>query len=66
MIHLLLLDLLPVEQFGIVWDLMDHIETDGTTHCSELAQDEYYKKAIGEWVKAKEAQRKRFTESKSM
>lgn len=66
MIHLLLLDLLPTEQFGIAWDLMDHIETDGTTHYSELARDEYYKKAVAEWVKAKEAQRRRFTESKSM
>ena len=63
---MLLLDLLPTEQFGIVWDLMDEIETDGTTHSLELAQNDYYKKAVAEWVKAKEAQRRRFTESKSM
>jgi hypothetical protein len=66
MIHLLLLDLLPAEQFGITWDLIDEIETNGTTHCQELAQNEYYKKAVAEWVKAKQAQRQRFTESKSM
>ena len=66
MIHLLLLDLLPTKQFGITWDLMDGIETAGTTHSQELAQNEYYKKAVEAWVKAKQAQRQRFTESKSM
>ena len=66
MIHLLLLDLLPTEQFGIVWDLMDEIETDGTTHCQELALNEYYIKAVEAWVKAKQAQRQRFMDSKSM
>ena len=66
MIHLLLLDLLPTEQFGITWNLMDEIETDGTTHCQELELNEYYIKAIEAWVKAKQAQRQRFTESKSM
>lgn len=66
MIHFLLLDLLPTEQFGVVWDLMDEIETDGTTHSLELARNDYYKRAVVEWVKAKEAQRQRFTESKSM
>jgi len=65
MIHLLLLDLLPAEQFGITWNLMDEIETDGTTHCQELAQNEYYKKAVAEWVAAKQAQRQRFMESKT-
>ena len=66
MIHLLLLDLLPAEKFGIVWDLMDAIATDGTTHSLDLARNDYYKKAVTEWVKAKEAQRQRFTESKSL
>ena len=66
MIHLLLLALLPTEQFGITWNLMDEIETDGTTHCQELARNEYYIKAVEAWVKAKQAQRQRFTESKSM
>lgn len=65
MIHLLLLDLLPMEQFGITWDLIDYIETDGTTHCSELASNDYYKKAVAEWVKARQAQRQRFMRSKS-
>ena len=66
MIHLLLLALLPTEQFGITWNLMDEIETDGTTHCQELALNEYYIKAVEAWVKAKQAQRQRFMESKSM
>ena len=66
MIHLLLLALLPTEQFGITWNLMDEVETDGTTHCQELALNEYYIKAVEAWVKAKQAQRQRFTESKSM
>ena len=66
MIHLLLLALLPMEQFGITWNLMDEIETDGTTHCQELALNEYYIKAVEAWVKAKQAQRQRFMESKSM
>ena len=65
MIHLLLLDLLPAEQFGITWNLMDEIETDGTTHCQELAINEYYTKAVEAWVKAKQAQRQRFMESKT-
>ena len=66
MIHLLLLDLLPTEQFGITWDLMDKMETDGTTHDSELASDKYYKKAVQEWVRAKKFHRQRFIESKSL
>ena len=66
MIHHLLLDLVTAEQFGIVWDLMDEMETDGTTHSTELAQNEYYIKAVAEWVKAKQAQRQRFMDSKSM
>ena len=66
MIHLLLLDLLPAEKFAITWDLMDEIETAGTTHSRELAQDEYYKKAVASWVEAKKIQRQRFTDSKSM
>ena len=66
MIHLLLLDLLPAEQFGVAWDLMDKIETDGTTHCRELARNEYYIKAVEAWVSAKQAQRQRFMKSKSM
>ena len=66
MIHLLLLDLVSSEEFGIVWNLMDNLETAGTTHCQELASNEYYKKAVAEWGKAKEIQRQRFMESKSM
>ena len=54
------------EQAGDIADLMDGIATDGTTHSQKLAQNEYYKKAVAEWVKAKQAQRQRFTESKSM
>ena len=66
MIHLLLLDLLPAEKFGIVWDLMDAIATDGTTHSLDLARNEYYKKATAAWVNAKQARGQRLTESKSM
>lgn len=66
MIHLLLLDLVSSEEFGIVWNLMDEIETNGLTHNKELAQNKYYIKATSEWVKARQAQRQRFTESKSM
>jgi len=68
--YLILLDLggekINAEQAGDIADLMDGIETAGTTHSLELAQNEYYKKAVAEWVKAKQAQRQRFTESKSM
>jgi len=66
MIHLLLLDLVSSEEFGIVWNLMDNLETAGTTHCQELAKNKYYIKAVAEWVKARQAQRQRFSESKSM
>lgn len=66
MIHLLLLDLVSSEEFGIVWNLMDSLETAGTTHCQELANNKYYKKAVAEWVKAREGQRQVFAKSKSM
>ena len=69
MIHQLLLDggagKITAEQFGITWDLMDEMDTAGTTHSPELAQDEYYKTAVAAWVEAKKIQRQRFTESKT-
>jgi len=69
MIHLLLLDggagKINAEQFGITWDLIDEMETAGTTHSQELAQDEYYKKAVEAWVEAKKIQRQRMAESKT-
>ena len=54
------------EQAGDIADLMDGIETAGTTHNQELAQNEYYKKAVEEWVKAKQVHRQRIIESKSI
>ena len=66
MIHLLLLDLLPAEQFRITWDLIDEMETAGTTHNQDLVQDEYYKKAVAAWVEAKKIQRRRIVDSKSL
>ena len=66
MIHLLLLDLVSAEEFGIVWNLMDNLETAGTTHCQELAKNKYYIKAVESWVEAKKIQRERFAKSKSM
>lgn len=66
MIHLLLLDLVGAEEFGIIWNLMDNIETAGTTHCQELAKNKYYIKAVKAWADAKKVQRQRFIKSKSM
>ena len=70
MIHQLLLDggagKINAEQFGTTWDLLDEMETAGTTHSPDLAQDEYYKKAVRAWVDAKKIQRQRITESKSL
>ena len=66
MIHLLLLDLVSSEEFGTVWDLMDGLETAGTTHCQELAENKYYIKAVESWAKAKKIQRERFAKSKSL
>ncbi len=67
--HLILLDLgeekINAEQAGDSYDLMDGIETAGTTHNQELARNDYYKKAVSEWVSAKQAQRQRFIDSKS-
>jgi len=69
MIHLLLLDggagKITAEQFGTTWDLIDEMETAGTTHSRELAQDEYYKKAVAAWVAAKKIHRQRIAESKT-
>ncbi len=66
MIYLLLLDLVPSKQFGIVWDLIDEIGPSGTTHCRELAENEYYIKAVNGWTEAEELRRQRFIRSKSM
>lgn len=70
MIHKLLLDggagKINTEQFGTTWDLIDEMETAGTTHSPELAQDEYYKAAVATWVEAKKIQRQRIAESKSI
>ena len=57
---------LTTEQWGRVYDLISEIETAGTTHCLELARNKYYIKAVGEWVKHKEARRQIFAKSKSM
>lgn len=68
--HLILLDLayekINAEQAGDAYDLMDGIETDGTTHCQELASNDYYKEATAAWVNAKKAHRQRIAESKSL
>lgn len=68
--HLILLDLgngkINAEQAGDAYDLMSGIETTGTTHSKELARNEYYKKAVEEWVMAKEAHRQRIIESRSL
>ena len=66
MIHSLLLDQVSTEQFRTTWDLMDEMDTAGTTHSQDLAQDEYYKKAVAAWVEAKKIQRQRIAESKSL
>lgn len=69
MIHLLFLDggagKINAEQFGTTWDLIDEMDTAGSTHSQELAQDEYYKKAVASWVDAKKIERERIAESKS-
>lgn len=57
---------ISAEQAGSVYDLMSKIETAGTTHSRELANNEYYKKAEAGWAKAKEAHRQRIIESKSI
>ena len=54
------------EQAGNIADLMDGLETAGTTHCQDLAQNEYYIKAIAAWIDAKKIQRERFAKSKSL
>ena len=68
--HFILLDLghgkINAIQAGNVYDLMSGIETAGTTHSQELARNKYYKKAVEEWVKAKQAHRQRIIESKSL
>jgi len=67
--YFILLDLgsekINADQAGDVFDLMDGIETAGTTHSRDLAQNEYYKKAVSAWVAAKQAHRQRIAESKT-
>lgn len=67
--HLILLDLgegkINAEQAGDAYDLISEIETAGTTHSRELAQNEYYRKATSAWVEAKRIDRQRFIESKT-
>ena len=66
--HLIILGLgkekINAEQAGDAYDLMDEIETAGTTHCSELAKNEYYLEAVAAWVVAKKAHRQRIIDSK--
>ncbi len=68
--HLILLDLgggkINAEQAGDSYDLISEVETAGTTHCQELARNEYYIKAVEAWVEYKEVRRQRFAKSKSM
>lgn len=68
--HLILLALggekINAEQSGDSYDLMSGIETDGTTHCGDLAKNEYYSKAVVAWVVAKKAHRQRIIDSKAM
>ena len=68
--HLILLALgkekIDVEEAGDAYDLMDGLETAGTTHCQDLAQNEYYIKAVEAWINAKKIQRERFAKSKSL
>ncbi len=66
MLHLILKDLVSTERFAITWNLMDEMETNGTTHSQALAQDEYYKKAVSAWVEARQINRQRIAESKSL
>ena len=54
------------EQAGDIADLMDGIETAGTTHSQALAKNEHYKQAVAAWVNAKKAHRQRIAESKSL
>ena len=54
------------EQAGDIADLMDGLETAGTTHCQELAKNEHYIKAVEAWVEAKKIHRQRIIESKSL
>lgn len=53
------------EQAGDIFELMDGIETAGTTHDRTLAQHDYYKRAVAAWVRAREIQRQRIAENKS-
>ena|GEM_PF-5383191 len=68
--HLILLDLgaekITADQAGDAYDLLSGIETAGTTHSKELAQNEYYKKSVSAWIMAKKAHRQRIAESKSL
>lgn len=70
MYHYILLDLgggkINAEQAGDIYDLISGIETAGTTHCSDLANNEYYKRAVQEWVRAKKIHRERIAKSKSL
>lgn len=56
---------ITTEEWGRVYDLISEVETAGTTHCQELAQNKYYIKAVAEWVKHKKTRRQQFAKSKS-
>ncbi len=57
---------ITAKQAGKAYDLISEVETAGTTHSNELAQNKYYQKSVKEWVEAKKIQRERFAKSKSM
>jgi len=68
--HLILLDLgaekINAAQAGDIYDLISEVETAGTTHSRELAEHEYYKRAVHEWVRIKQVHRERIAKSKSL
>jgi len=50
------------EQAGDIFDLISDVETAGTPKSKELANHQYYLKAVAEWVMARELMRQRFSE----
>ena len=53
-------------QAGHVYDLISRVETAGTTMNMELAENEYYIRAVASWVEARRINRERFAKSKSL
>lgn len=53
-------------QAGYAYDLISRMTVAGTTHDLELAANEYYQKAVADWINAHEIKRQRIIKGRQL